>query len=241
MIPIALHEKTVQNCFYQIQRQGLKSLAITATRREEGVSTFSYALARRAAATGIKVLLIDFNIPHPGQTKKLALQRTYWMPQKNFKAQKITPLSNTNLSFLSAPSNLKDQWAFQDQKSIRAMLEDLEREYDLIIADMPSILEPDSNLQTEIMCAAFEKTLLMVLSSHTVETEISKVKLLLDEAKVPLLGTIMNDPYTPSLVEEILRQLDKIEHPFGGFFNFSFVTNVLKKWVAKNAFLNQSL
>lgn len=235
MIPIALHEKAIQNTFYKIQREGVKNLAITSAKRHEGVSAVSYALARRAATAGLKVLLIDFNLAHPDQTKHLALERVAWSPVSGLNDNTITKLSNTNLSILSAPPHVKDTWPFQDQEKIQLMLKHLGQRYDLIIADMPSILEPESDLQTEIACSAFEGVFIVTLASKTLETEMTQIKKILNEAYVNILGSIMNDQFTPTLTEELIRQLEKLRSPFKP------VAASLKKWISHSAFLSQSL
>ncbi len=235
MIPIAIHEKAVQNTFYKLQREGMKNVAITSARRREGVSAFSYALARRAAAAGIKVLLVDFNFTHLGQSDILALEHYDWVPSMHMEQCSIQHISNTNLSVLSSPHKVNDIWPFQDQNKICQMLDNLGNNYDLVIADMPSILEPESELQVEILCAAFDAAIMMVSSGKTLETDMTKVKNILDEADVNILGAIMNDQFMPPLSEELKRQLDKV-YPY-----FSRMTNYLKWRIDKSAFLNQSL
>lgn len=235
MIPIAIHEKAVQNTFYKIQREGMSSIAVTSAHRHEGVTTFAYALSRRAATGGMRVLLIDLNFMHPGQSQSLALEHQNWSPSGDIKEDKIQSISNTNLSILSAPHNVKDTWPFQDQKKIHQMLNRLSTEYDLVIADMPSILEPEHEIQVEILCAAFDSTLIMALSGKTIETEIIQMKKILDIAEVNILGVVMNDQFTPTLVEELKRQLDKF------ILRFPRIIVFLKCKIEQNAFLNQSL
>ena len=100
---------------------------------------------------------------------------------------------------------------------------------------MPSILEPESELQVEIVCAAFNAAVIMALSGKTIETEMMQVKDMFDEADVNILGAVINDQHTPTLAEELCRQLDK----FSGCF--PSVTKTLKHKINGSAFLNQSL
>ncbi len=235
MTPIAIHEKAVQNTFYNIQREGIKSIAVTSARRDEGVSAFSYALARRAAAAGIKVLLIDLNFMNPQQSQALALEHYDWNPAAAIEQTKIQNISNTNLAILSAPEKVKDTWPFQNRDQITKMLNQLGKKYDLVIADMPSILEPQNDIQVEITCAAFDAAILMVLSGRAIETEMTQLKTIMDEAEVNIIGVIMNDQFAPTLVQEIKRQLDKASKYAPRIVNF------LKRKVNDSAFLNQSL
>ena len=235
MIPIAIHEKAVQNTFYKIKREDVKSLAMTSARRHEGVSAFSYALARRAATAGVRVLLIDMNFMHPGQSEALALEHHDWNPTTQIEQNSIQNISSTNLAVLSAPQKVRDTWPFQDQDKIRQMLDRLGEDYDLVIADMPSILEPKSELQIEIVCAAFDAAVIMALSDNAIETEMTQVKGMLDEAGVNILGAVMNDQFFPTLAEELYRQLDKFSPRFPRAADF------LRRWVSGSAFLNQSL
>lgn len=235
MIPIALHEKVVQNSFYKIQKEGLRNVAITSARRHEGVSALSYALARRAAAAGIRVLLIDLNFTHQGQSESLALEHHDWSPSMQVEHIQVQSISNTNLSVLSTPQKVRDTWPFQNRDTVRDMLTRFDAQYDLVIADMPSILEPESDLQAEIVCAAFDATLITALSGRATETEMMKLKTILDEANVSILGVVMNDQFTPTLAEELKRQLDKTAD------RFPKITEKLRRWIDHNAFLGQSL
>jgi len=235
MIPIALHEKAVQNTFYKIQKEGLKNIAVTSARRHEGVSAFSYALARRAATAGVNVLLIDLNFMNPGQSEALALEYHDWSPAMQIEQTSIQNISDTNLAVLSAPEKVKDTWPFQNRDHVRQMLDRLNDQYDLVIADMPSILEPENDLQVEIVCAAFDAAVVMALSGKAVETEMMKVKDMLDEVEVKILGAVINDQFTPTLAEELKRQFDKLSD------RFPRITTFVSRQINESAFLNQSL
>ena len=240
MIPIALHEKAVQNSFYTLKRNRISTVALTSARRHEDVSAFTYALARRAAAAGVKTLLVDFNMKHPDQSQNLALEDSVWSPGHAFTKSNIVSLSNTNLSVLGAPCNVQDTWSFQNQHKLHAMLRDMEMDYDLIIADMPSLLDHETERQTEILCAAFEHTLLVTMASQTVETDISSARDLLEKGGANIMGAVMNDKYTPSMVDELIRQINKTR-PILRLTLFQKMFERINQWLRKNAFLNQSL
>lgn len=54
-------------------REGLKSMAVVATRAKEGCTTMAIFLARAAAAAGARVALLDANLDHPELEQKLGL------------------------------------------------------------------------------------------------------------------------------------------------------------------------
>lgn len=235
MIPIAICERSVQNTFYKIQNECLKSVAVTATQRQEGVSVFSYALARRASTAGLNVLLIDFNLNHPVQGDFLALECSNWDPDSDFHDKNIQTLSNTNLSVLTAPEKIRNYWPFQDKAKMRMMIERLHQDFDLIIADMPSILNHEMDIQVEILCSGFDASLLMVLSGETMEPDIAQASDLMNKAGVRILGSIINDRYTPTLANEIKREIDRFLRRFPG------LCRTLNKHIDESAFLNQVL
>lgn len=55
-------------------REGLRVLAVTATREKEGCTTMAICLARAAAAAGARVALMDANLAHPELGYKLGLE-----------------------------------------------------------------------------------------------------------------------------------------------------------------------
>ncbi|WP_343563392.1 hypothetical protein [Kiloniella sp. b19] len=233
MTPIALSEKSVELSFKLIRQQKLKTLAVTAVRQNEGVSAFAYALARRVATAHSRVLLIDMNMINCGQSKNLGENSVEWCPGKLDPRKDISRLASTNLALLSAPSHLRREWIFQDGSTLEKMLQSLSEEYDLIIADLPPLLEKPSEIHTESLCSAFDKTLMIALSGSSDETQLSAARDLLEKAGVRLLGLVINDRHCPSLADELKRQLTRL------FFVPASVKGLLNRWLQDNSFLNQ--
>ena len=235
MIPIALHEKTVQDTFYKIKNDNIKSVAITSAKRYQGVTSFSYALARRASANNLKVLLVDFSFSQNGQADHLALEKKSWHPSSDTETKNIIQLSHTNLSILTAPKNIQDHWAFQDQDKIKKMLDALAKDYDLIIADMPSILDHHKKIQTEILCAAFENIFIVALAGLCDENDMIKIKKTLEQSGISIDGIIINDQFNSSLAEELKREIERAP-------NFlQSIKNILISKIENSPFLNQTL
>ncbi|MGN4982002.1 hypothetical protein ACTFBY_11420 [Aeromonas dhakensis] len=64
-IPIQYLE--LESLYASTLARGIRSLAVTSAEGGEGVSTICEALARRAEADGLKTLLVDLNLYHPGR------------------------------------------------------------------------------------------------------------------------------------------------------------------------------
>ena len=227
MIPISVNEKIIQSCFSKIREKNIKSLAITSSVGKEGVSSFAYTLARRTAASGLKVLLLDLNINHLSQLKHLALKEEEWSMNQIQDKKAIQQLGKTNLSLLSAPQKRSQDFGLNDPIFLKHFIDKLLKDFDVIIADTPPVVSKHQKLHTEIICNAFQETILMVKSASTTETQIKKAYALLKQHQVYLAGVIMNDFQNLSLQEELLRickKYQKICPPM-----FDFMRKIIKK------------
>ena len=233
MIPIALSEKSLELSFRMIRQQKIKRLAITAACQSEGVSAFAYALARRVATSQIKVLLIDLNMVNGGQSKSLGEDVTAWHPEKLDQKRDIAVLASTNLALLSAPAQLDREWIFQDGAALEKMLTGLSDNYDVIIADLPPLLDKPREVHTESLCAAFDQTLLMAQAGVSDETQLGQAKTLLDKARVSVMGVVINDQHCPSLCAEWKDLIRR------SFLLPRFLKKSLCGWLDRNSFINQ--
>ena len=64
-IPIQYLE--LESLYAATVARGIRSLAVTSSEGGEGVSSICDALARRSEADGLRTLLVDLNLYHPGR------------------------------------------------------------------------------------------------------------------------------------------------------------------------------
>ena len=65
MRPLPITYDETETLYQRILNSGLRSLMVTSAEPEEGTSTLAYALAQRIAASGKKILFIDFRCHLP--------------------------------------------------------------------------------------------------------------------------------------------------------------------------------
>jgi Mrp family chromosome partitioning ATPase len=69
--------ETIYAC---IQRQNLKQFALCSPQKQSGNSQLALAIAIRAARSGKRVLLIEFNPQSAGLSRQLEISRNEWLP-----------------------------------------------------------------------------------------------------------------------------------------------------------------
>lgn len=217
MIPIKIESRELELLYYNIiEKAELPiSVCLTSANKGEGVSVTSYALGRRAAASGHKTLIVDMNTDNPELSELMAFKRSKWHPLDIDLDDAIDDLGNTNLSILSAPNNDTPLWSFREKKSLNKLMTILKEKYDFIVLDIPHIKrEEEATIPPETMCSVCDMTLLMVMSGKTKESDVQQTLGVLKKAGVNVSGTIINDLITPTLEHEICRELKRLERAF---------------------------
>ena len=118
-------------------QEGLKTLAVVATREKEGCTTMAICLARAAAAAGARVALLDTNLAHPELGPRLGLDFSHgWQESLNTKSELSEAAvlaidSGLTLLPLSANHELD---SLTDPR-VSAILRQLGADFDLLIID----------------------------------------------------------------------------------------------------------
>lgn len=217
-IPIQYLE--LESLYASTLARGIRSLAVTSAEGGEGVSTICEALARRAEADGLKTLLVDLNLYHPGRPAAQA-----WGPN-----DVPEPLSQGQaLAVLPAPG--KDLMAFRNKETLRQLLVRWLEHYDVVLFDTSPLNALNrGNIPADLVCAACEGALLVVLAGVTPTTMVQSAVEKLTRAEANLLGAVFNDRVNPRLASEILRELNRLPS--------NRLTEWLKRWCRRSALLN---
>lgn len=129
-------------------QEGLKSMAIVATREQEGCTTMAICLARAAAAAGARVALLDANLRRPELGPKLGLDFSHgWQESLNEsspleEAAVLALDSNLTLLPLSTAHSLRN---LSDSR-ISDLLREVAEAFDLLIIDAGVVPGGDSGL-----------------------------------------------------------------------------------------------
>jgi Mrp family chromosome partitioning ATPase len=165
---------------------GVASLAVAAAQPGEGTSTVAESLWHRAAAAGRSALLIRCGdgVPSMAPQRVGNTLRGQWTPD----AERLA------------------EW--REPSRLRAALEALRSEWDLVLVDAPALLDRAArSLPGLTVAAAVEAVLLVVLAGRTPASALREARMALDAAGARLLGLALNDRDNPALLKEMERKL----------------------------------
>ena len=188
-----------------------RTICVTAANAGEGVSALAMALARRGAAAGLRVLLVDANLQRPATSAKLGLRPAHWSPIDHSAAAAVAFIDEIELGVLPASVTV-DPVAVRDTDNWRQMFEVDLVSYDLIVVDAPPVSSvSDRAIPTEAMAAACAATVLVVLAGVTAERHVRGAVERLSTAGATVCGAVFNDRLNPSLSEELCREVDRFK------------------------------
>jgi Mrp family chromosome partitioning ATPase len=212
MMTLTIESKNIQALHYQLLSEKTKSIAVVGVTREVGTTSISYALARRFAASGTKTVLIDLDRVGHAISSQLACIREDWTPETTGLSKLVKPMGRTGLSVLSAPSSKLLHWSFKERLIIESMLRDLGNDYDMIVIDAGAVInDQERSIPTEVIAAAADVCVPVILSGKTNEIHIAKSQKILEGQGSNLPGYVMNDYKNPPLSEELERTVKRFE------------------------------
>ena len=236
MIQIPIQYEEMDALFAATIGAGHRSIAITSSLHDEGVSMLSYALARRIAASGRRSLLVDLNTERPSVTRRLGLEGVGWSPDDGTATSSITELVGTNMSVLSVPAGTSAIMQLKDARVMSDMIRQWSEQYDNVVLDTSPLARINqSNVLPDLVSGCCDASVLMVLAGHTPETKVAESIVRLVKSGANVIGTVLNDRYCPTLASELSREAARLER---------WLPALVKKLQEKfrsSAFLNQNI
>lgn len=174
--------------------QSIRSMVVSSTISGEGKSTVSIHLAKAAAATGQRVLLIDADLRNPNIHKYLELSNKKGLTNLFSNAENSEVIQEfsvePNLYVLCAGSVPFEPSRLLASKGMRQVMEKVEPAFDLIIFDSPPLLgQSDAYL-----VANHTDGLLLVTRAGTLKQSLlSRAMEQLRIADIPLLGVVARE------------------------------------------------
>jgi capsular exopolysaccharide synthesis family protein len=171
----------------------VKTIAITSANRGEGKTTTALNLAAAYAQIGMKVILLDADLRNPsihlafGGDNSRGL--TSFLTNRNAMKEITQESYIENLSTITSgpiPSNPAELLA---SKQMNLLLDELKKNYDLIIVDTPPIL---TLTDAKIMAVKCDGVLLVMAYGKVKLKAAKQVKEELMLAKAKLMGVVMN-------------------------------------------------
>ncbi len=172
----------------------LETLGVTSCHHGEGVTTVAAQLAATAAATPAqRVLLVDAHlrstpVKHSfGFTSQAGFSDAVLAGSSD--AVEICSTRIPNLSLVTVGSAQQNPDLVYDSPSLPALVEELKSEFDLVVFDLP----PCGGAHAPLRLAKQLDGVLLVIDAERVrQPDARRVRQLLDQARVRLVGAVLN-------------------------------------------------
>jgi len=220
---VAHYQQEIEQLYSRTLAQGIRSLAICSALPQQGATTILRVLAQRNVLAGYSTLLVDLNIASPGILKVIDLpcESTLSQDHKTPLNAVIPCLSTPQLvSFADSDSVFNGIGIPQDKSSLmrlrepevlRQLIHSWQQEYDTVLIDTTALLATGGHaVPAQQVASACDACLLVVLSGHCTQAQLVDAVECLNHQQANLVGTVMNDQYQPKLIDELKRELHRI-------------------------------
>jgi len=188
MILVPIHSIELERIFASLYSNNIKLLAITAAELDEGVTTLAVSLAKRAAEDN-KTLLVGLNLGRPSIGEYYQQSFVNKGGLIDSIASNIKKTDVKNLSILPAPTSAEFIFELRNQTTLKKCFNQWIQEFDTVIIDCSPLNSTNNKLiPAEIVCAAAEACLMVVLAGQTIEGEIIQPCLLISKSLLSSLS-----------------------------------------------------
>lgn len=172
----------------------IQSIVITSSEAGEGKSTISANLAVIMAQSGKKVLLVDADLRKPTVALTFKQENSMGLSTLLSKTdiatkQVIKQTGVANLSILPSGPKPPNPSEMLSSKKMTMVLEELNKNYDYIIYDLPPVI---SITDAQILAAKVDATILVVKQNQAAKQSVLQANKLLKMANANIIGVIMN-------------------------------------------------
>lgn len=180
------------NLYFQMMQKNAKTILVTSPINGDGKSLISINLALIMAMDGKKTVYVDADLRKPIGRQMFNLPKRNGLTSivsGNLKIDEVIQKTGTeNLSFISAGPIPPNPAEVLSSVKMKAVIEILKDQYDVIIIDTPSLVVADAiSLSTVV-----DGCIYVIDAERTKEVQASKSLEQLQKVEASLLGTILN-------------------------------------------------
>ncbi|QDQ03412.1 CpsD/CapB family tyrosine-protein kinase [Lysinibacillus fusiformis] len=186
------------NITFSMPDKDIKTILVTSATPGEGKSTNVANIGVVFAQEGKKIVIVDADLRKPTMHYTFLLQNTRGLSNLLSRQSAILEVVNLtdvpNLFVLTSgpiPPNPAELLA---SKTLDSVIEELKKEFDIIIFDAPPIL---SVTDAQILANKCDGTLLIVNSGAVENSSVIKAKASLESSKANILGVVLNNYKLP--------------------------------------------
>lgn len=185
--------------FYNIDA-GLKSIVVTSSVASEGKSSTSANLAVVMAQSGLSVVLVDADLRKPKQHTNFGLPRRPGLAEALVTGQvadsALQPVANVpTLRVLTAGESVPNPAELLGSQRMRQLMQQLAEQVDIILYDTPPLL---AVTDAQVIGHLADGALLVINTHKTAGAAVHRAVEALIQAKVPLMGVVLNRLSTAS-------------------------------------------
>lgn len=237
MIRIPPQNMEIEQIYSRVMGEKNRAVAIISPNHGEGVTSIALALAQRNLLAGHTTLLVDLNLYKPSLEKLLPLDIPRLKDDSLDTPQLITvqqqPIA---LVGITAPSRRDMVIKLRKPGVLEQFIVEWQKIFETIIFDTSPLNRINANnIPAERVAAACDGCLMVVLAGNTAEAMVSAAVEKLAQANATLLGCIFNDRDNPTLKNELLREILRLEPRFRG------LSTQISDWIRNSHLLSTQI
>jgi protein-tyrosine kinase len=217
-IELPEHYAELERIYARTIGGGVRSLAVTAADKCEGVTTLVVALAKRNRHSGRSTLAVDLNLFRPALAERFGVSQVQPVADGRTGPDSLPRISlGDRLTLIPAPTDRGEAIRLRDRHRFEEYLAAWLGEFETVIFDTtPLNVSNKGNIPAEQVCQGCEGAVLVVRAGITPASALRAALEKLGSAEVNLLGTVLNDQNNPSLAEELKREAQRFERRLPG-------------------------
>ena len=171
----------------------LRSIVVTSSGSGEGKSTVMANLAITMAESGKKVILVDCDLRKPSIHKKMGISNSVGLTniivQGVKKEECVVKTAVNDLFVLTSGPIPPNPAELLGSKKMRAFIEELEGEYDLVLIDAPPVL---AVTDAQILSTIVDGVIFVASYGEAQKNAVVDAKQLIDKVGGKILGIVFN-------------------------------------------------
>lgn len=196
-----------------------KCIVITAARPDEGKTTTAITLGRTAALNGEKVVVIDCDIRQPSFDRILKTEGSQGIADYLLGHAPLSAVKRrdalTPMEFIPAGAAETNSSGLFMADAMGALLDQLRRDYDLIVLDAPPTL---AMADARIIARLADATVLCVRWRDTPQTVVRSTLDMLEDAKARVVGAVMTRVDAKAHSRSGYSDAEVYHPRYGGYF-----------------------
>ena len=211
------HDPEIETLWRSLSKSEVRSIAVVSAEPGEGATTLAAALARRAALSGQRTLLVDLNLHRPGVMALLKLPP----------APGTSKIMAGGLNFrehdgfgVLADIGLAETDRWREPARLQEQLLLWQQDWDFIVLDTAAVLyRGHDTIPALAVAQSADATLMVAMAGRTTATRVREAREKLQACGARLIGAVLNDRDNPPLNVELEREMGRLSRFLPGLAN----------------------